>query len=191
MTDTDSAADNRGLVFEGHFPLTWRVIDSLPSPIDLEQDASANLETLRLISLLDTPLGEASEETPDTKSQDIARLDFKLNVLLELVGQLFVQQQIIPEARHLTLTPNTLNWQDDKKLTVGSLLHIELYCSMKYPRPLQLHGQVTDIAGQLTGWRIEMTFQALGKVLEEALESFIFVHHRRAIAQRRRQPKSP
>jgi hypothetical protein len=190
MKDTDSVDDNHGLVLGGCLPLTWRVIDSLPNAADLEQQSSANLDTLRFLSLLDTPLGESGDETPDGKSQTITRLDFKLNLLLELVGQLFVQQRVIPEARQLTLTSKNLNWQDDEKLTIGNLLHIELYCSLKYPRPLQLYGRVDNIIAQPMGWRIQMIFQALGEALEEALESFIFVHHRRTIAQRRRQPMS-
>lgn len=190
VNNPDSADNKHGLVFEGCLPLAWCVVDALPSPTDLEQQSSANLETLRLLSLLETPLGELGDDTPEAKSHDIARLDFKLNLLLELVGQLFVQQRIIPAARQLTLTSKNLNWQDDEKPTIGNLLHIELYCSLKYPRPLQLHGQVIDIAAQSTGWQIQVTFQALGEVLEEALERFIFVHHRRAIAQRRRQPVS-
>lgn len=185
-----SADDNHGLVLGGCLPLKWRVIDALPSAGDLEQQSSANLDTLRLLSLLDTPLGESGDEMPEAESQTITRLDLKLNLLLELVGQLFVQQQIIPLSRQLMLTSKNLNWQYDEELTIGDLLHIELYCSLKYPRPLQLYGRVDNIIAQSMGWRIQVTFQALGEALEEALESFIFVHHRRAIAQRRRQPMS-
>jgi hypothetical protein len=190
MIDTDSTSQNRGLVFEGCLPLAWRVIQALPSLADLEQQSSDNLDTLRLLSLLEAPLGESSDDTSEAKSRDMARLDFKLNLLLELVGQLFVQQQMIPAARQFTLTSKNLNWQDDEKPTMGNLLHMELYCSLKYPRPLQLYGQVIDITVQSTGWRVQVTFQALDEALEEALERFVFVHHRRAIAQRRRQPMS-
>lgn len=190
VTDTNSPADNRGLVFEGHLPLAWGIIDSLPGTAELEKQSYGNVEILKILSLLDMPLGESGEDTPDTKSQDIARLDLKVNMLLELVGQLFIQQQLMPDAQHLILTPDSLSWQADKKLDLDDLLQIELYCSLKYPRPLRLYGQVNHMNAQSTGWQIKVTFQALGEALEEALESFIFVHHRRAIAQRRRQPMS-
>jgi hypothetical protein len=151
---------------------------------------SANMDVLRTFFALESYSGEAGEELPEADTQQVARLDFKLNLILDLVGYLIVRQQLIPEVRPLTLTPDTIRWLDSTAPNQNALLCIELYCSLHYPRPLALYGRVTEVTPQSGGWSVTAEFEGLGEAVRDALERFIFVQHRRAISHSRRS-KSP
>lgn len=187
MTTPDSTTSSvSGLSFAGCFPLAWRPVDALPAASQQAELAAANGEILKALLLLDAPPGELGDDA-DPGAQATARLDLKLNLLLDLMGQLLLQQRLVPQPRSLTLTPQGLVWQDDDAPVVDSLLGVELYCSMQYPRALVLHGRVVEVTPESPGWRIQLAFEGIEAALQEALERFIFIHHRRAIAQRRRR----
>lgn len=188
MTMANSTTpDNPSLTFTGCFPLVWHPVHTLPAANQQVELASANGEVLKALLLLDTPLGELGDDAAEAGMQDMARLDFKLNLLLDMMGQLLLKQRIVPQARPLTLMPQSLIWQDDDAPVLDSLLQVELYCSMKYPRPLRLYGRVVEVNPQNSSWWIQLALQALGEGLQEGLERFIFIHHRRAVAQSRRR----
>ena len=180
---------SRGLAYEGRLPLAWSELASLPSDAELAGLEYANLEILRAIFTLESQSSDPSEDSPEIDSQDVARLDFKLNLLLELVGQLFARHQMIPEPHSLTLMPEGLFWQAAAAPALNSLLRIEVYGSLKYPRPLVLHGQVIEVNPLIDGWAIGTAFHGLGELVQENLERFIFIHHRRTIAYNRHRSK--
>jgi len=186
---TESTA--RGLVYEGRLPLVWSERGAAPSESELAHTESANLDILRTLLILETQTGNPSEDAQELESETIARLDFKLNLLLELVGQLFAQHQLIPNAHPLTLTTAALRWQDIVSPSIDSLVRIDLYCSMKYPHPVVLHGRVEERIAEAAGWTIGAALYGMGETVQEELERFIFVHHRRAVAQSRRRRAPP
>lgn len=180
MTESTSHLPHHGLVYEGHLPLAWKPLSALPADTELAGLEYANSEVLRTIFALESHVGELSEDT-EGKSPDLARLDFKVNLLLDLVGQLLSKQLIIPDSRELTLMADGLCWQESDVPPQDSLLRIELYLNLRYPRPLVLHGQVRETQDR----RVAVEFCGQGESVREGLERFIFVHHRRAVAQSR------
>jgi hypothetical protein len=189
MTETNHPAPGHGLAYTGHLPLAWSELAALPSSTELTNLDYANLDVLRNILALEIQAGDPSEDPLESGSQDMARLDLKLNLLLELVGQLFAQHHMIPPAHPLTLMADGMLWQATAAPTLNSLLRIEVYCHLKYPRPLVLHGQVTEVSPQADGWSVQTLFRGLGEPVREDLERFIFIHHRRTIAYNRRRNK--
>lgn len=186
MTMTGSTINplHRGLVYEGHLPLSWKAVPTLPGDNEMTSLEYTNSEVLRTLFALESHPSDLGEDN-EGKSQDLVRLDFKVNLLLDLVGQLLTQQLVIPEARELTLMANGILWQDTDPPPVASVLRIELYLNMRYPRPLVLHGRVQDIRQLPQNWTAEMEFYEQGESVREGLERFIFVQHRRTIAQNR------
>lgn len=180
MTESTPHLPHRGLVYEGHLPLAWKPLSALPADSELATLEHANSEILHIIFALESHVGELSEDA-EGKSPDLARLDFKVNLLLDLVGQLLSKQLIIPESRELTLMADGLCWQEADAPPLDSLLRIELYLNLRYPRPLVLHGRVWEIQDR----RVAVAFCEQSEAVREGLERFIFVHHRRAVAQNR------
>lgn len=189
MAESKSNSIGRGLIYEGHLPLVWNEIPALPADTELSGLEYANLEVLRTIFALETHTGEPHDDTAETASSELARLDFKVNLLLDLVGQVLARQLAIPKARQLTLMPDKILWRDSVAPAPDRLVRIELYLTPKYPRPLTLHGQVREVRSLPEGQTILAEFLSPGDALQEGLERFIFVHHRRAIAYNRRRGK--
>jgi hypothetical protein len=186
MTAGGSDPPPCGLSYEGYLPLAWREVQAAEET-ELGKLNFANSEVLRTLLALETYSGELSDELPEADNQHVARLDFKLNLLLEMVGHLLAHQQVIPEAHALTLTPDTIRWRDTRAPNPDSLLRIEVYCGLRYPRPLIVYARVMEVAPQPEGCLVVAALQHLGETVREGLQRFIFVQHRRAVSQLRRR----
>lgn len=173
------------LVFTGHLPLAWQELAVLPDAAELQHLEQTNLHILHTLFALDIHAGDYGDD-PATSSNasELKRLDFKVSVLLELVGQLFARQQAIPSERLLTLTVNELIWRTNAPPTAAPL-RLELYCNLSYPRPLILHALTSEIVPLEDDYQIKAAIYQSGEPLQEALERYIFLRHRRLIANRR------
>lgn len=186
---TPASPPDQGLILEACLPLDWQ---PLAEPLARPEAASLardNLDMLRIVSALEATAADAGEEGGEGNAAELARLDFKLNLLLDMVGQLLARDLTLPASRSLTLTPFGLHWRDfDAPPPVGSLVRLRLWLSGRYPRPLVLPGRVEQAAaGQDEAAAVTVRFQDLGGTLAAALERYIFVQHRRHMARRRRR----
>ncbi len=187
MTAMATDSSNSGLVFTGRLPLAWREVVKPPNAIELQSIERSNLLNLHTLFALDMHVGDFSDD-PITlaNATELKRLDFKVGLLLEMVGQLYARQQAIPAEHSLTLMVNGLMWQAETAPAPGVLLELELYCSLSYPRPLTLYARLAESAAENDGWRIRALFENPSAALHEALERYIFLQHRRTIAHSRR-----
>lgn len=85
--DVNSCALGQGLVYEDMLPLRWRNLEQRHTTLELARLQDNNEEVLRVIGVLDEYLSETGEEHAPL-SQEMLRIETKLNVLLALLGQL-------------------------------------------------------------------------------------------------------
>lgn len=174
------------LVFSGHLPLAWRELSALPDAAELQHLEQTNLHILHILFALDIHAGDYGDDpSAPSSASDIKRLDFKVSLLLEMVGHLFANQQTLPPERPLTLTVTDLSWRTDVAPSLNAPLRLELYCNLNYPRPLILHAHAREIVSIENDYQIKATIDQPSEPLQEALERYIFLHHRRMIANRR------
>lgn len=174
------------LAFTGFLPLAWQELPTLPEPNERQHQEKINLHTLHILFALDIHAGDYGDDPITfTSASELKRLDFKVSLLLEMVGQLFARQQAIPPERALTLTVNELNWRADAAPTASATLRLELYCNLSYPHPLILYAHIDEIISIENDFQIKATLHQPGEPLQEALERYIFLQHRRAIANQR------
>lgn len=191
MTAIASDSSTSGLVFAGRLPLAWRELSNLPDAAELRELERANLAILHTLFALDIHAGDFGDDPIAlANATELKRLDFKVGLLLELVGQLYARQRAVPPERALTLAVNGLTWQTDTAPpAVGGLLRLDLYCNLSYPRPLVLHARAAEVVPGSDGWEIRARFHDPGEPLQEAMERYIFLQHRHAIANSRRGPR--
>lgn len=176
----------QGLVYEDMLPLRWRGVDVRHTTLELARLQETNDEILRTLGMLDEYLAESSEEhTP--LSQEMLRVETKLNLLLALVGQLFTLHYPQPPARPVKLGPRAVEWVTADGLPLGDYGVVELYLSPRCPRPLVLPGVVRKVEALPGGHSIGVEFLGLGDAVTDRLEKIIFRHHRRSIALARRR----
>ena len=158
--------DDNGVVYTGSLPLSITLMSGAPVEQELLRANEANELLLRSVSALEEKI---DTDENDEIAQELRRQDMKLNLILDLLGALLLQQQVIPEARELQLSAAGLRTAVSPVPASGQHCRIQLYI---------------DSAGQ--GGATDVAFIGLSQVVTDHLDKFIFRHHRRRIAQARK-----
>ena len=167
------------LAYEDLLSVLWRP-QSAPVPdVQAQHFAERNLRVLQACDALEEhgQLDKKDEEAPH--SADLRRLDFKLNLLLDLAGQLLAQSQ--PRLRPFTIRLNAMgaSFTYDEGLIEGAYGVLEVMLRDIVVQPLNLPAQI--VAGAPPG-QTRVRFLSLGEVVADHIEKLVFRRHRRKIA---------
>lgn len=177
---------NSPLVFNEAVPLLWRELTTPPTMTERELICRANEERLRIMTSMEEFRIEAPGEL-STLGQDLQRIEFKINLTLELVAQLVSHQISLPAPTTVQLSPEQLRWQDDRIPAIGAVIQIEIYLQRRYPFPLVCIARVTEVEPLPGGGTIVAALEPMGDVTRDLLEKLIFRYHRRQVARARQQ----
>jgi hypothetical protein len=173
-----------GLSYEASLPFTWRALDAVPDAAHLAYWNEYNEVALRGMAALDEFTNQAPDEH-GTQGHELSRLEFKLNLVLDLVGQLLAQQLILPEAVWIKIGARGVAWSCLDAPAVGTPVLLQIHLTPNYPRPLELPATVTQCAVQAVGAHCTAAFVGGSEPVRDWLEKLIFRHHRRSIAHTR------
>lgn len=173
---------DNGLLLSASLRLGLQVIETLPPVAEREALARQNERVLRgLLALEESPERGEDEEGLHPELQ---RLDLKLGLLMELVGELLGRELDQPPFRALRFNAHGLACElDTAPPPPGSLLALELYLHDSLPRPLRLYGEVLPHGPDSDN--LLVAFRDLPDTLADLIEKYIFRQHRREIARRR------
>jgi hypothetical protein len=187
MTEFGTSADQgQGLIYEGLLPLQWQESGVEASPLEIAKLDAKNEDVLRFIEVLDEYPSESVVEHTAI-NQELARVDVKFDLLLNLVTQLLGVYFPLPRPLRTRLTPDGVQWFSDEPINPGSNGTVEIYLSNRCPRPLVFHGRVGNVEQEGQGYRIAFQFGELSEAIRERLEKLIFRQHRRSVALARRR----
>ena len=130
-----------GLAFTDNITIDWSPVDFVPDESHLAMVNESNESFLRAVSALGAFPGDASEEDVAI-SQEIARLDLKVNLLLDLVSQLIYRQLELPERMQVTVSSQYIQWCGGQKAVVGTIVFVQAYIQHGTPKPLCFYGEV-------------------------------------------------
>jgi len=172
--------DDSGVVYAGSLPLQVTLMSSAPLEHELLRANESNELLLRSVSALEE---KVDTDDDDEIAQELRRQDMKLNLILDLIGALLLQQQVIPEPRELQLSAAGLRTAVAPLPAPAQHCRLQLYIEPAIPKPLTLFGQchASSQAGVT-----DITFSGLSQTVTDHLDKFIFRHHRRRIAQARK-----
>jgi hypothetical protein len=173
------------LAYEDWLPVRWTPQADTVSEVTAAQHlVERNLRVLQACDALEEhgQLEKSDDESPH--SADLMRLDFKLNLLLDLAGQLLAHSQ--PRVRPLKIRFNAMGatWQTDQPLAVGAHGILEITLRELIVQPLNLPAEV--VAGAPPG-ETRVRFMWLGETVADHIEKLVFRRHRRKIAGTRHQ----
>jgi hypothetical protein len=177
----------QGLVYEDRLPLAWQVLDRPPDEKTLSLLNESNESFLKIFATLEDP-HVPNPEGGDNYAEiqhELMRIDLKVNLLLDLVGQVLSRQFDIPERVPVRVGAQGMQWQGSRLPAIGDYIKIELFLYPRYPRPLELIGQAVSIQAQEACGSVTVAFVGLSEAVEDWIEKIIFRHHRRRIAHRR------
>ncbi len=111
--DVDKSEESASaLSFTDNISIAWSKIDYQPDEAHLALVNESNESFLRAVSAISEFSKETSDSSNPALSQELARLDLKLNLLLDLVGQLIYSQLDIPDISRVTVSSAQVDWQD-------------------------------------------------------------------------------
>ncbi len=174
-----------GLVYEDVVPLRWRKIDTQVPAAQLANIYSQNEEMLRFIAALEEYGAANTDEENSAHLHELARVENKINLLLDMVGQLLARQTDMPQAVLIRLSPDAIQWQSDHVPATGDQLLLDVYINKKHPNPLVFLGCVHQVEALNNGFSVIVEFKNTSEAVASALEKMIFRQHRRQIASLR------
>ncbi|NOY71500.1 MAG: hypothetical protein GXP14_03860 [Gammaproteobacteria bacterium] len=182
MIETEKDSLGESIYYEDARPIKCTVIEAEPEAMQRFRYETMNDDVLTVIASLDEmPLDNNDESL---NSADLQRIEYKLNLTLELVSQLFAQQFSLPEPVDLRLNAERLAWKSEVLQPENALVSISLYLNDRYPKPIQLFGHtVTSTESEFQNHVILLPMKL---AVQDKLDKFIFRQHRRFIAHRRR-----
>jgi hypothetical protein len=175
------------LCFASRLPLAFHALDAALPAAALAQINAQNQQVLHADASIDEshrPVDAKDEERPWLA--DITRLEYKLDVLMGLVGRLLARDASMPATTSVQLYAGGIEWlAQDVPPAVGSAGVLTVYVNPSFPQPLQLPGVVVSHRAGEKGTWAQFEFQGQSAAVVDLLEKLVFRHHRRQVAEAR------
>lgn len=183
MSNSPSSGSD-GLAFTDNISIDWLPVEQTPDEARLAMVNESNETFLRAVSVVGAFAGELSEEEVGI-SQEIARLDLKMNLLLDLVSQLIYQQADIPPKTEVTVSSEAIEWRGDNIPGPGATVFVKAYIQHGTPKPLCFYGEVISDGEAFAAGIARVRYLGLSDSAQSWLDKLIFRHHRREVAFKR------
>jgi hypothetical protein len=171
------------LAYEDLLPVRW-----VPHPKAVDEVTARHMaeRNVRVLQACDALEEYGQHDKPDDESPhsaDLMRLDFKINLLLDLAGQLLANSQSRVSPRAIRLNSLGATWKTDEIPSPGDQGILEVGIRDIVVQPLNLPGEA--VASTAPG-EARVRFTLLGEVVADHIEKLVFRRHRRKIADTRR-----
>jgi hypothetical protein len=170
------------LAYDDVLPVQWR---ALPRALDrfeiMGLDESNALLLQACIAVEEHPARDLTEDLGPLAGE-LARLDFKLNLLLQLMSKL-VSQDRPPAPSRIKFNALGASWTATDPLpSVGDLGVLRVQLRSSLPQPLELPAEVIAVHGTTVRGR----FPQLPEGTVELVQKLAFLRHRRHVAEARK-----
>jgi Atypical PilZ domain, cyclic di-GMP receptor len=174
------------LAFQDVLPVVWR---QMPNSADRDMAAGFSERNLQVLQAWDAMDEHGPVDKPDEAAPyaaDIMRLDLKINLLLDMVGQLLAANRPRPAAVPVRFNALGGMWRGTAPLPeAGQQGVAEIYLHDALVQPLRLPGRVTNVTPE---GQVKVRFAPVGEAVADLIEKLAFRRHRRQIAGSR-QPR--
>jgi Atypical PilZ domain, cyclic di-GMP receptor len=176
------------LAYEDLLPVRWRPQAQAVTELQAQQFAERNLRVLQACDALEEQGRHDKSDEQSPHSADILRLDLKLNLLLDVMGQMLAATQQRGEPLQIRFNAMGAHFAWPQAATqpqpVGTLGVLEITLREIVVQPLRLPSEV--VSGGAVG-QLRVRFLSLGETVADHMEKLVFRRHRRKIAGARQQ----
>jgi hypothetical protein len=170
------------LAYHDVLPVQWMALPSPPDRFELIGLEEANLLLLQAcVSVEEHPARDKNEDLGPLAGE-LARLDFKLNLVMQLLSRLVAREKM-PPATDINFNGLGASWTfvgRPPSLGEHGLLRVQLRSSL--PQPLELPAEVVAVDAGTA----KVKFPGLSEALVESIQRLAFLRHRRQIADVRK-----
>jgi len=186
MNSDNVSSPSNGLTYDARLPFCCR---PRQSAVTIDACDEKNQRLLQSLAILDEHHIENQEDNREL-SGDIARLESKVDLLLEMMSKLLVSSDLLSPTK-VSLRADGVSWFGDASQTQekGATVWIELVLDERLLEPLKLPAEVYSCEVLNGEVQCVARFVNMGDSVSELLEKAIFRHHRREIAGLRDQKK--
>ncbi len=173
------------LCYQDLIPVQWELLERPLDEAQRQRQQHDNALLLQGLLMVDEqPVIEHDEEL-SALSQELQRIDHKLNLVLELLSQTLRSWRNLPDPVAVRITSGGVQWESGEELPEGAAILLKLYMSPVFPNPFIVGGTVqpTHTEGERS-WST-VRFGPLDAQVLELLEKVVFRQHRRQIARQR------
>jgi hypothetical protein len=160
-------------------PVVWK---ALPKPLDLAVVASLTERNIRNLQVCATIEEQGMVDKGDDKalhSADLMRLEVKMNLILDLLGQLLAAQHPRPAATAIRFNALGAVWKSSAPPRVGEQGLLDIYLRDSLAQPLSLPASVTQVSAD---GQVKVAFTPPGEATADLIEKLAFRRHRRHVA---------
>jgi hypothetical protein len=180
--DADTVVLDNELAYQDVLPVQWMAMWEPPDRFDLLGLEETNLLLLQACVAVEEHPARDRNEDLGPLAGEIARLDFKLNLVMQLLAKL-VSKDRMPPATPILFNSLGASWTCiGQTPPVGGhgLLRMQLRSSL--PQPLELPAQVMSVEGSVA----KVNFPGLSEGVAELIQRLAFLRHRRHIGDLRK-----
>lgn len=167
-------------------PFSWHVIAAgtghTLAPVQ-------NHEFLRASLLMEEHAPASTGDAHDETLLRLARLENRMDLLLQMTAQILIRQQPLPPAVEVEFGTESLQWTVDNQgqpPAAGDHLMLDLYLLPGFPFRLSLTAIVREVmANGPAGVSVYADFEQTDEIIRDILLRYIFRQHRRQIASAR------
>ena len=168
-----------GISLHAPLPLAWQPASAFPQAL-LAEWMHGNLVCLQALAALESH--DKEFDAAATGEHAAGRLEAKVDLLLQLVGELMRKQQPNLPSVEVILGAQEIVWDTSTPIAVGSQGAITLFLSPRLHWPLILPVHVS----QVQETKIHAKLIHISEDVQEWLERTLFRYHRRALQARAR-----
>jgi hypothetical protein len=170
------------LAYQDVLPVQWQPLAHPLDPFQLVGLEEANVLLLQACVAVEEHPARDKNEDLGPLAGEIARLDFKLNLVLQLLSQLISKDQM-PTPTSIQFNALGASWHSNGPLPAlneQGLLRVQLRSSL--PQPLELPAQIIAASSQ----EVKVKFARPSESVVELIQKLAFLRHRRHVADVRK-----
>lgn len=176
------------LAYEDVVPVAWKLLPPQFDPTLIGSFADRNLRVLQALAALEEhgQIEKVDENAPNAAY--MVRVEMKVNLLLDMVGQLLLASHPRPRAASIRFNALGAVWQGVAPYPeLGAQGVVEVYLRDCIAEPLRLVGRIASVGPD---GRIKARFIPPGEHISDLMEKLAFRKHRRQIAGAKHPRKS-
>jgi hypothetical protein len=183
----DTVVLQNELAYQDVLPVGWRPLAAAPDLPAVTRMADGNVRLLQVCAALEEQGAVEKKDEKSPHSADLMRLEVKMNLLLDLMGQLLAASQSRPAATVIRFNALGATWRSAVPLRIGERGLLEIYLRDGLPQPLTMIATVTHLSPE---GEARAAFAPPGEAAADLIEKLAFRRHRRQVADARQPRRS-
>lgn len=175
------------LAYQDLLPVGWRSLAKAPDLATVTNLADANVRTLQVCAVIEEQGSVEKKDDKSPHSADIMRLEVKMNLMLDLMGQLLAAAKPRPPATMIRFNALGAVWQSTSALRIGDEGLLDIYLRDSLPQPLTVIATITQVSAE---GKVRAAFSPVGEATADLIEKLAFRRHRRQVAGVRQPRRS-